>query len=226
MLILSAVASLLAGAAWLTVIWLLCRPHRARPSLAAAAFIAGAALAPLLLKGMHAVIMRVSIPWIATLSHDGPMAVSLPYYIVIIGLCEETAKFLAVRTTVYYSDSFAHPMSAIVYASAAALGFATTENAFYGLSDTRIIALRVVLGGLAHVMFAMVWGYPLYVQRCGQSRHGSVWVVLGLCTAAVLHGVYDYFLYRDQLWVGLSLLGVLWVVLISQARFERRDRTV
>src|SRR5436309_1089760 len=43
---------------------------------------------------------------------------------LIIGPCEELAKFLSVRLVMYRSREFDEPLDGIIYASAAALGFA------------------------------------------------------------------------------------------------------
>ncbi len=48
----------------------------------------------------------------------------------LIGPVEEVCKFLAVRS-VYESPHFADPLDGVVYSTAAAMGFASLENAFY-----------------------------------------------------------------------------------------------
>ena len=57
-----------------------------------------------------------------------PMAIGC---FLVIGPREEIAKFLAVRLFVYRNKEFNEPLDGIIYAAAAALGFASLENMLY-----------------------------------------------------------------------------------------------
>ena len=59
-----------------------------------------------------------------------PMPMAIGCFLVI-GPCEELAKFLAVRLFVYRNKEFNEPLDGIIYAAAAALGFASLENVLY-----------------------------------------------------------------------------------------------
>ena len=80
---------------------------------------------------------------------------------LVIGPCEEIAKFLAVRLFVYRNHEFDEPLDGIIYAAAAALGFASLENVLYVIdwhtgvtSSGARSAMRSLLALPGHVIFA------------------------------------------------------------------------
>ncbi len=132
------------------------------------------------------------------------------YYILIVGLSEEIVKFLAVRLTVFRSRELDEPIDGIVYSTAAALGFATVENMLYMMTmGWKVIFVRAVFSTLGHIVFAALWGYPLYKSKItGRKRY----VVFGLLIAALMHGLYNIFIISAQLY-GLLLAVVMIVIL-------------
>src|SRR5215813_8009695 len=112
---------------------------------------------------------------------------------VVIGPIEELCKFLAVWLWIYRRPEFDEPIDGIVYASAAALGFASLENAFYVL-DFRagavrwgVFVTRAVLAVPGHVLFSSMWGYAL-----GRARFRRYPVAAMVVAAAMLHARYDF----------------------------------
>ncbi|MBX3210979.1 MAG: PrsW family intramembrane metalloprotease [Labilithrix sp.] len=105
------------------------------------------------------------------------------------------ASKVAAMWPAFRSRYFDEPMDGLVYASAAALGFATIENALT-LRDHPIgwiwIA-RTAVALPAHVFFACAWGYALgrakRVKRPGAIFPGA-WVV-----ATIAHGIYAHLVY-------------------------------
>ncbi|MCW5837324.1 MAG: PrsW family intramembrane metalloprotease [Labilithrix sp.] len=105
------------------------------------------------------------------------------------------ASKVAAMWPAFRSKYFDEPMDGLVYASAAALGFATIENALT-LRDHPIgwiwIA-RTAVALPAHVFFACAWGYALgrakRVKRPGAIFPGA-WLV-----ATAAHGVYAHLVY-------------------------------
>ena len=86
-----------------------------------------------------------------------PMAIGC---FLVIGPCEELAKFLAVRLFVYRNKEFNEPLDGIIYAAAAALGFASLENVLYvidwhtGHIQWGALGIRSLLALPGHVIFA------------------------------------------------------------------------
>ncbi|MDP3880031.1 MAG: PrsW family glutamic-type intramembrane protease [Dehalococcoidales bacterium] len=142
---------------------------------------------------------------------------------IVTGLTEELGKFLVVRRTVYDSPYFDEPMDGIVYASASALGFASLENAGYIITfGWQVILARGPFSTLAHVLFSVMWGYPLGLSKLG--RPGSkalLW--LGLVGSMVTHGLFDFLLFTNSAYSFLVIplflgAGLLFLIILKQAR--------
>jgi RsiW-degrading membrane proteinase PrsW (M82 family) len=139
-------------------------------------------------------------------------------------IIEELAKYFVVRRTVYRSAEFDEPMDGVVYAAAAALGFATLENIVYvttayltsPLEDVVVIyALRALLSVPGHALFSSMWGYALGRAKFDPNR-GPFFILGGLVLAIAMHGVFNFFLYSSPLLalgVFALILLVWWVVL-------------
>ena len=113
---------------------------------------------------------------------------------VRVGLVEELFKFLPVLWFASRRREFNEPMDGIIYAVAAALGFATVENTLYAfLVGDEVIVYRAFTSTLAHVGFSGLLGYQL--GRAKFIDHGGRWIVLrALFAVVVLHGTYDLLL--------------------------------
>jgi RsiW-degrading membrane proteinase PrsW (M82 family) len=145
---------------------------------------------------------------------------ALVSYTLVVGLVEEGAKFLAVWGFARRRKEFDEPVDGIVYASAAALGFAAVENMLY-FSGTRlagsVVAARALTSVPAHVFFSSLWGYAL-----GKSLVSPRTNVLGFFALAVVsHGAFNTLLSIDGLALGASLLmlvlGWCFLVLLRRA---------
>ncbi|HVH45137.1 MAG TPA: PrsW family glutamic-type intramembrane protease [Labilithrix sp.] len=105
------------------------------------------------------------------------------------------ASKVAAMWPAFRSKYFDEPMDGLVYASAAALGFATIENALTLRAHPVgwVWVLRTLVALPAHVFFACAWGYALgRVKRA--KRPGAIfpgaWVV-----ATAAHGLYVHLVY-------------------------------
>jgi protease PrsW len=135
--------------------------------------------------------------------------------VFVAPVTEETAKFLCVRWTVYERKEFDEPVDGMVYATAAALGFASIENVIYVLGSwskgpeagVMVLAGRSVLSVPAHALFSSLWGLALGWHKKRKSRKSSMLVVAGLFAGMVLHGLFNY-LTSENLFGGLVFLLV------------------
>ncbi len=121
------------------------------------------------------------------------------YFVVLVGLLEESCKLLACALVCLPRADFRESWDGVCCASSVALGFATVENFKYVVETGQPTVLigRFLLSTFAHVVMSGLWGYALGWWRSGSLR--SMGVILGaLGWAAFLHGAYDWFL-----WVGL-----------------------
>jgi protease PrsW len=129
------------------------------------------------------------------------------FLLLVVGPIEEVSKFIAARS-IAKNKAFDEPVDGLIYATAAALGFATLENALYMLQDgASIILIRGPISTLGHVLFALPWGYAMSLKRFS-AKNGGHWILRrGLLLGALLHGLFDVFL------IGGSTTGFEWLLL-------------
>ncbi|NND77738.1 MAG: PrsW family intramembrane metalloprotease [Flavobacteriales bacterium] len=116
----------------------------------------------------------------------------------IVGAGEELMKFLALRIGSYPRKSFNEPYDGIVYGAAVALGFASLENLFYvfeGGVDTAIA--RMFTAVPMHACAGIIMGY--YIGKAKFSNKPIRELLKGWIYAAFLHGLYDYFLFLNEM---------------------------
>jgi RsiW-degrading membrane proteinase PrsW (M82 family) len=162
-------------------------------------------------------------------SGGGTAAQALPMLIgcfLIIGPCEEVAKFLAVRLFVYRHREFNEPLDGIIYAAAAALGFASLENVLYvidwhtGQVHWGTLGVRSLLALPGHVIFSTTWGYALGRQKFDPRYR--VWPMV--LASAMLHGLYDFLLvYVPTRPLILLYMSVMAPVIVRQIKLLRAD---
>jgi protease PrsW len=146
---------------------------------------------------------------------------------LVIGPIEELVKFAAVRLWIYRDPEFDEPLDGIIYASAAALGFASLENIVYVVDfangfDIRwgALGLRSFLALPGHVIFGAMWGYALGRRKFDPTY--PVWSRVGL--AALLHGLYDFVLiYPLTRPLILLYMSVMIPILVKMIRTLRED---
>ena len=207
------------GLFWL---WLIYRRDKYRPeprALVIRTFLLGAAVA-LPVSLIESMLYPGSTEDILT----GPANLATVAYVafIVAGLTEELGKYLVVRHTIYGSPYFDEPMDGLIYASAAALGFASLENVGYLITyGSGLILVRGPFSTLAHVLFSAMWGYSLGRQKLLHSP-GSLLVLLGLIGAVAAHGLFDFLLFVQSGYEPMALLlfvaaGILFLALLSRA---------
>lgn len=165
----------------------------------------------------QAALTGIAAPW--------PMAIGC---FLVIGPCEELAKFLAVRLFVYRGREFNEPLDGIIYAAAAALGFASLENVLYVIDwhsgplhvQWGALGIRSLLALPGHVIFATTWGYALGRQKFDPRYR--VWPMV--LAAALLHGLYDFLLmYRPTQPLILLYMSLMVPIIVRQIRLLRAE---
>jgi len=134
-----------------------------------------------------------------------PLGTAVYVAFVVAGVVEELGKFLVLRLTVYRSRYFDEPVDGLVYAAAAALGFATLENIGYMITfGLEVILVRGIFSTVAHVLFGGLWGYPLALYKTGRIKNaGLVWA--GLVGAMIAHGIFNLLLFSQD-WYTLLVI--------------------
>ncbi|OPX70064.1 MAG: hypothetical protein A4E37_00177 [Methanoregulaceae archaeon PtaB.Bin056] len=149
----------------------------------------------------------------------GAVAGGILAAVVVAPVCEEIAKYLVVKKTVYRSRVFDEPVDGIIYAAAAGLGFATIENILYLFSafdESLLLALQTgVVRGLisvpGHVLFSVMWGSALGMARFMPEQEGNRLVRNGLVLAMAAHALFNLLLFSA---VGFAVLVLVLVPLL------------
>lgn len=132
---------------------------------------------------------------------------SLVSCVVGIGLVEEFSKFIFVRYYTYKKDDFNEPFDGIVYCVMVSMGFATIENISYVYQYGELTAwARMFTAVPMHAIFAIIMGYYMGIQKFYGKKN---YALMGLAYAALLHGVYDFVLFNEDIPGGLQILGFL-----------------
>ncbi len=224
-----AVACLLVPAllslAFLTLVRRLDRAHPEPRWLVAATFALGALGVPLA-GALEAALAHAS-PWLdprlaALGGEEGAWFYAFAVYSLVAGLVEESVKALAVFALAGRRKEFDEPIDGMVYAAAAALGFAFLENAKY-FADSRLSPLlvigRTLLSAPAHLFFSALWGAA--AGRRLVLRAGKTPMLLWFLAAVLAHGAFDAFLPFDRLaplaLVEAALLTVGFLLLARRA---------
>ncbi|MDH5385252.1 MAG: PrsW family intramembrane metalloprotease, partial [Candidatus Aminicenantes bacterium] len=146
------------------------------------------------------------------------------YSIGVIGLVEETFKFLPFLIIVVRLKAFDEKIDGIVYASTIALGFASYENFRYlaYLEGFELFG-RAFASPLTHTIFSSIWGYTAGMARISGKSFLTA-SLKGLAIAAFLHGLFDFFTTSPALRIASSLLIlVIWIWRIRiMEKFSRR----
>ena len=152
----------------------------------------------------------------------------LTYNVLCVGLCEEFGKFIVFYLAVGYTDIMKEPKDGLLQASAVALGFSVLENVLYSGYGMDNLLVRSVLCVAGHMSYAVIWGYAaglyLFSKRAGRNEYGFSMVIGAVCTSAVFHGLYNYFLAIDLMPVSLGLTAAVIGISVFLLRYLR-DRS-
>jgi RsiW-degrading membrane proteinase PrsW (M82 family) len=145
--------------------------------------------------------------------------------LLIVGLVEESCKFVVVRLYAFPKREFDEPYDGIMYSVMAALGFATVENVLYVVTrGAGVGIMRAVLAVPCHAFDGVLMGYFLGLAKFARTSGRGYWLsALGLGLAALAHGVYDFLVFsldKAPLLLGsLVVFAVLaWVIFFRATR--------
>ncbi len=137
----------------------------------------------------------------------------------IVALIEEFSKYVIVR---YYNQpkkGFNEPFDGIIYAVMVSMGFAAVENIMYVLQGGLEVALlRAFTAIPAHATFGILMGY--FMGKAKFSKHKIKWNLIGLSSAILFHGTYDFFLFINfipGISVGAFISLIIGIVLSKKA---------
>ncbi len=155
-------------------------------------------------------LIEVGVFHTTGISLEGGTAPRILAAAATIALIEEVLKFLPVYIGVYRHVEFDEVMDGIIYAVAAALGFATTENLAYVLQGGATVGiLRAFLAVPGHAFFGAVMG--LHMGLAKFSRREAGWLLTGVLLATLAHMIYDAFVFSRSYLVSAVIPFVIYL---------------
>lgn len=177
------------------------------PEILASFFLAGVFSVGLSM-GLHGLWPTEWISWYA---RDN----ELLYQILVTGLVEETAKFLAFLLVAHSFVTVKEPQDGVLQGAAVGLGFAIIENISYIQAyPEAAIALRPLLATPGHMIYGAIWGGFYSIARWsnvrGRDERSYALAIAGVLGVALVHGFYNAMVGYGYL-VGIMVDGVtLW----------------
>jgi protease PrsW len=155
--------------------------------------------------------------------------------LLIIGLLQETLKFVVVRLSVYNSPHFNEPADGMVYMISAGIGAAFAYNIVYfnalGTINTGIVITRIIEFYLTSAAFAGIAGYFMGVAKFRKQYLGGELIMFaGVLLAAVANAAYVFIKDYSQgmnfnIWTEL-LVTVVFSALILVIMLSLLSKTV
>lgn len=195
--------------------------RRWRPVIAF--FASGILAGPLALLLFEAVELSPFYEHLAAID-EVPEVEKFAYAIFAIGPIEEMAKFIVAWSCLRVLANEADARrGGMVFAAAAALGFATIENWYYMLAVDEVVWHRALTLPFNHVLFSSFWGVGLTLYTL-RGRSGLVWLLAGLILSFIYHGLYDYILLSEEVpnLAVIPLILMLWLWLVAAIPRLRR----
>ncbi|WP_303315556.1 YhfC family glutamic-type intramembrane protease [Flavivirga abyssicola] len=138
---------------------------------------------------------------------------------IVVALTEEFSKYVIVRYFAQRNKEFNEPFDGIAYAVMVSMGFAATENILYVLEGGYQTALlRAFTAVPAHAIFGVLMGFYMGKAKFSKNRIGLN--LIGLLSAIIFHGTYDFFLFIDfvpGIWVGAFISLLIGIFLSKRA---------
>lgn len=123
----------------------------------------------------------------------------------VVALIEEFSKYVIVRFYAQPKNDFNEPFDGIIYAVMVSMGFAAIENISYVVDGGLTTALlRAFTAVPAHATFGILMGY--FMGKAKFTNQRAKWNLVGLLTAVIFHGIYDFFLFINFI-PGISIFA-------------------
>lgn len=222
LLVLSVFAAIVPMLGCLAVIWWLDRYSREPIPLVAASFAWGAIFAVVgsfVLNSVGSNLLEAVVG-----SNNADLLVTM----FLAPLVEEPMKAI-VLLFIAQTRWFDNTTDGFVYGAATGLGFAMTENFLYfqahidsGLQQwLYVVLIRTTCTGMMHALASAVVGASLGWAKCRSIDQQIVAVTMGLCTAMVIHAVWNILIVLE-LYIGgqailldLMLVGIEFVLIFG-----------
>lgn len=162
------------------------------------------------LSALFSALVSDALTLLYPIGLNGNVLNDLSFSIIHIGFVEESVKLIPVVLIVLLSRQVNEPMDMIYYGSLSALGFATLENSLYfsgyGLG---IVFIRFLFSTVIHMVMTSIICYRWAKARFIRRGSTVLAVAAGFLVAAVIHGLFDYFIIGP-----LNVLSILSLVMV------------
>jgi RsiW-degrading membrane proteinase PrsW (M82 family) len=147
-----------------------------------------------------------------------------PLSAFLVGLIEESIKFLFIRWLVFRRPEFNEPYDGILFGVVVSLGFASAENVLYVVASGSIaVAIaRAVLSVPAHCLWGVIMGFYLGLWKFESDpdvRRGLLFRALAI--PVFLHGLFDFLILIASATANLSPIGC-GLIIVGQAIVAKR----
>ncbi len=163
--------------------------------------------------------LQYNVGWLNEITSHGRLFL---YSVFRIGALEELVKIFPVLFFISFRRNPIEPIHYIIFASAAALGFAFLENLLY-FDDNYgfIIHGRALTAVVGHMIFSTIFVYGFMLSRHKASNlHQFLLVPLFWLLSAIAHGIYDYLLFAELylfFYMFFFLILRVWIAMITNA---------
>jgi protease PrsW len=146
------------------------------------------------------------------IENDNTFSGVAAYAFIAVAFSEELAKFLVFWFVCFKNPEFDEPYDGIIYSVMVALGFATLENILYVFQyGFSVGILRMFTAVPAHATFGVLIGF--FVGWAKFNNNTILISLMGLFSAIVFHGLYDFFLMKNN--VPFLSFGAIIALLIA-----------
>jgi len=179
--------------------------------------------------------VQIGLKFILDKISTDSLAYELIYWFLIIAFSEEFFKYLVIRIKIINSPHLDEPLDVMLYMVIVALGFAALENILYlfapagQMSFNQIIGrtliidfIRFIGATFLHTLSSAIVGYSLAISFYEvKTKHISL--ALGILTATVLHGLYNFSIITLSGYMKLAIPAVIILTLafIVFSNFEK-----
>lgn len=129
-----------------------------------------------------------------------------------VALLEELSKWLAFRVGHFVRGPERtkkdKPFSIMFYAGMVSVAFAIVENVYYAkrairgdfgvIQPENVMMIRAMSSIIIHMVSGMFMGYFIALGRTFKPLKNSLYTIVGLFAAAMLHGMYDFLLMKPS----------------------------
>ena len=159
-------------------------------------------------------------------------AFNIIMYFVVVGLSEETSKYIMMKRRTWNNPEFNCQYDGVVYALITSLGFALWENisyvCSYGFSTALVRAVTAIPGHASFGVFMGVfYGAAKKASANGDETRSRILRIVGILTAVIMHGAYDYLATvldeSNTIWFFVYMAALFIIAFITVNKASQKD---